>query len=89
MGAGGAGDTVAGKTFRLPATGEVTGDGLPEKYTTELDPAVVQSWLAGTNNGMRIIAGAEMVHMGYVQAQRDGGRPVAMRPELTIVYAAP
>ena len=90
MGAGGAGtDTLAGKAFRVPATGEVAGDGLPAKYTTELDPAVVQQWLAGTNNGLRIVAGTEMVHMGYVQAQRDGGRPVAMRPELTIVYAAP
>ena len=30
-----------------------------------------------------------MVHMGYVQAQSDGGRPVAMRPKLTIVYTTP
>ncbi len=90
MGAGGAGtDTLASKAFRVPATGEIAGDGQPAKYTTELDPAVVQQWVAGTNNGMRIIAGTEMVHMGYVQAQRDGGRPIAMRPELTIVYAVP
>ncbi len=89
MGAAGADDTLAGKAFRVPATGEVAGDGQPARYTTELDPAVVQQWIAGTNNGLRIVAGTEMVHMGYVQAQRDAGRPVAMRPELTIVYATP
>jgi hypothetical protein len=90
MGAGADGtDTLAGKAFRVPATGEVSGDGQPAEYTTDLDPALVQQWLAGTNNGLRIIAGTAMVHMGYVQAQRDGGRPVAMRPKLTIVYANP
>ena len=88
MGAGAEGsDTLAGKTFRLPATGEATPAGTPEEYTTELDPVVVQDWISGANNGLRIIAGTAMVHMGYVQAQRDAGRPIAMRPKLTIVYA--
>lgn len=88
MGAAGAGDTIAQKAFRVPATGEVAADGLPTEYTTELDPAVVQQWLAGANHGMRILAGTDNVHMGYVQAQREG-RPAELRPKLTIVYAAP
>lgn len=80
-------DTVAGKTFRLPETGDVPTDGLLTELTSPLDPSVVQGWIDGTNNGLRIVAGVTGHHMGYVQAQRDSGRPVSMRPKLTIVLA--
>lgn len=91
MGASAATDTVAGAQFRLPPTGEVADtSGTPNELTAELDPAMVQAWVSGTNHGMRIVAGTPMVHMGYVQPQRDaGGRPTTMRPKLTVVYANP
>lgn len=86
LGAAGAGDTLAGKAFRLPAAGEVGAAGAPAELTAELDPAAVQTWLDGQNHGLRIVAGVSGHHMGYVQAQRNAGRPAEMRPKLTIVY---
>jgi hypothetical protein len=80
-------DTIASKAFRLPATGEVPSDGSIAEYTTALDASVVQGWIDGANNGMRIVAGVTGHHMGYVQAQRNAGRPESMRPKLTIVLA--
>lgn len=60
----------------------------PAEYATTLDPAVVQTWLAGTGYGLRIVAGETNVHMGYVRAQRDpSGGPMTMRPKLTITFA--
>jgi hypothetical protein len=89
LGAGGAGtDTIASKAFRLPETGDVVGYSATE-YTAALDPTVVQGWVDGTNHGLRIVAGVSGHHMGYVQAQRNSGRPETMRPTLTITYATP
>jgi len=82
-------DTLAGKTFRLPEAGFVNTGSAPTEYTSALDPAVVQQWVDGSNNGMRVLAGTDNVHMGYVPAQRDGGRPESMRPKLTITFANP
>ena len=87
FGAAGAGDTIAGKTFRLPSTGDVGTGSAPAELTTALDPAVVQGWVDGGSHGLRIVAGVNGHHMGYVQAQRNAGRPTEMRPKLTIVYA--
>jgi len=91
LGAGGATDTVANKAFRLPETGDVSSDYIHTELTTPLDPAVVQGWVDGTNNGVRIVAGVSGHHMGFVQSQRDVGgstpRPLDMRPKLTIVLA--
>lgn len=87
LGAAGATDTLAGKTLRLPATGDVGTGSAPVELTTALDPAAVQSWVDGANYGLRIVAGVSGHHMGYVQAQRNGGRPTEMRPKLTVVYA--
>lgn len=89
LGAGASGtDTISGKAFRLPETGEAAAFA-PTEYTAALDPAVVQSWVDGQNNGVRIVAGVSGHHMGYVQAQRNGGRPTSMRPRLTIMLATP
>ena len=88
LGAGAQGtDTLASKSFHLPETGFVNTGSAATEYTTALDPAVVQTWVDGTNNGLRIVAGVANVHMGYVQAQRNSGRPTAMHPKLTITYA--
>lgn len=92
LGAGQSGaDYVAGKSFRLPETGALPTDesGAPLEYIAALDPAVVQGWLSGNNFGVRIVTGVSGVHVGYVQPQRGGGRPISMRPKLTITYAIP
>lgn len=88
LGASGAGDVVAVPPFRLPATGFVALGSAPQPYSTPLDPNVVQGWVNGANYGLRISAGVEKVHMGYVQSQRDpsASRPSSMRPKLTITY---
>jgi len=82
-------DYLAGKSFRIPDAGSVALGSTPNEYTATLDPTVVQGWITGSNFGVRIVAGQTNVHMGYVQAQRNGGRPVTMRPKLTITYAVP
>jgi hypothetical protein len=88
LGAAGAGDTLSGRSFRLPAVGSVALGHEPKPYSTALDPEVVQGWLQGMNYGLRISAGVPGVHMGFVQAQRDitGARPIGMRPQLSITY---
>lgn len=88
LGASGAGDVVSVPPFRLPATGFVALGSAPQPYSTPLDPNVVQGWVNGANYGLRISAGVEKVHMGYVQSQRDpsASRPSSMRPKLTITY---
>lgn len=90
LGAGSDGtDTVAGKSFRLPADGNVATGTEPLEYTTSLDPAVVQGWVDGASHGVRIAAGVPNVHMGFVQSQRDtAGRSISMRPKLTITIAS-
>jgi hypothetical protein len=91
LGAGGAGtDVRAGRSFRLPESGDVGTGYEPVPVSASLDPAEVQAWIDGANYGVRIIAGTSGNHMGYVQAQRDpSGRPLEMRPKLTITYAVP
>jgi len=91
LGAGGEGtDVHAGRSFRLPESGDVGTGSSPVPLSASLDPAEVQLWMEGINHGVRIVAGTSGVHMGYVQAQRDpSGRPLEMRPKLTITYVAP
>ena len=92
LGAAGQGtDILASKSFRAPDTGFLALGYTPNEYTAALDPAVVQKWTtSATNFGVRIVAGVSNVHMTYVQAQRDpGGRPLAMRPKLSITFAVP
>lgn len=88
LGASGAGDVVADKGFRIPDSGYFALGSNPTVYTATLDPAIVQGWVGGSNFGLRIVAGVDKVHMGYVQAQRDvvANRPLTMRPKLTITY---
>lgn len=88
LGATGASDTQANLSFRLPASGFFSLGSAPKPYSTPLDVGVVQSWISGTNYGVRIIAGVDHVHMGHVQAQREvtSTRPLGMRPELSITY---
>ncbi|HWO21099.1 MAG TPA: hypothetical protein VNO30_20165 [Kofleriaceae bacterium] len=83
-------DVRAGRSFRLPERGDVGTGSSPQPLAASLDPAEVQAWLDGSNYGVRIIAGVNGVHMGYVPAQRDpGGRPAEMRPKLELTYAVP
>lgn len=88
LGAGADGvDFMSGKSFRLPESGYVALGSTPNAYTTHLDPSVVEQWISGQNHGLRILTGVMGVHMGYVQPQRSSaGRPLSMRPKLTISY---
>lgn len=89
LGASGEGsDVVTGSRFVVPETGAFVLGSTPTEYTTHLDPAIVQSWVDGTNHGLRIQGAVDGVHHGYVQPQRDVGaeRPASMHPRLTIRY---
>jgi hypothetical protein len=91
LGAAGEGtDLVAGKGFRIPETGFFGTGHNPIVFESKLDPAVVQSWLAGQNFGVRIVTGVSGVHVSVIQPVRDPNeRPVTTRPRLTITYALP
>jgi hypothetical protein len=92
LGAAGQGtDILANKSFRAPDNGSFALGYTPNEYTATLDPTVVQAWTTNaTNFGVRIVAAVANVHTTLVQAQRDpGGRPLAMRPKLTVTYAVP
>lgn len=84
-------DYLAGKSFRLPDAGffPANGSSTPAEYVATLDASVVQGWLGGSNFGVRIVTGTTGIHVGYVQPQRNAGRPATMRPKLTITYATP
>ena len=91
LGAAGEGsDLIADKSFRIPETGFFATGHTPIVFESKLDPAVVQSWLAGQNFGVRIVTGVSGVHVSVIQPVRDSNeRAVATRPKLTITYALP
>jgi hypothetical protein len=91
LGASGEGsDLIADKSFRIPESGFFPTGHNPFVLEGKLDPATVQSWLAGQNYGMRIVTGVTGIHVSVVQPVRDlNERPAATRPKLTITYALP
>ncbi len=88
LAAAGSGDVRTDLSFRIPETGFFSLGFTPKPYSTPLDVNVVQSWIGGSNYGVRVIAGVDNVHMGYVQPQREtsDARPASLRPQLTITY---
>lgn len=84
LGASGSSDVVAGKTFRVPTTGFLPSS-MRTTITGELDPEVVQRWLAGANFGVRLVPTVSGVHVGFIQPQRQGVM-ANLKPRLTITY---
>jgi hypothetical protein len=86
LGASGSQEVRAGG-FRLPESGFLQQGSAPSAVTARLDPAVVQAWVQGDNQGLRVVTGVDQVHVSYVQPQRDSSaRPTSTRPQLSVTY---
>lgn len=84
LGGSGSTDVLAGKSFRLPTTGFLPSS-TRTTITGDLDPALVQRWLTGTNFGVRLVPTVSGVHVGFIQPQRQGVM-ATLKPSLTITY---
>jgi hypothetical protein len=87
-------DFVALKQFLVPGDGTtLIADLQMRAYTTSLDIAIVQGWLAfsATNFGVKLDVDVPGVGVFLVEPQRTftESRPLSMRPRLTLTFGRP